>query len=78
MLRNLKKDFELIMFTSSGKSYCSALIKSTLEVGESFFDYKLYNDACMYFPGAKGSVKNLNILLEGRSLQDIVIIDHQA
>ncbi|MFS8159560.1 MAG: NIF family HAD-type phosphatase [Candidatus Roizmanbacteria bacterium] len=42
VLRELKKHFELILFTSSTKTYCEALIKNVIENEEEFFDYKLY------------------------------------
>lgn len=32
----------------------------------------------MFVPGQKGTIKHLDILLEGRSLKDIVIVDIDA
>ena len=45
VLRELRKHFEIIMFTSSSKVYCEGILKTVIEVGEQFFDYRLYKNS---------------------------------
>jgi TFIIF-interacting CTD phosphatase-like protein len=77
VLRELKKHFEIILFTSSSKMYCDLLIDSTIEKDEKFFDFKLYGQHCAK-DSQTGISKDLEILLSGRNLDDIVIIDDRV
>lgn len=78
-LRILKTKFELILFTSSTKTYCQALIANYIEDKEMFFDHKLYKNDCVLNPyNGKGVLKNLDKLLTNRKISDIVIVDDLA
>jgi TFIIF-interacting CTD phosphatase-like protein len=78
-LRELKEHFELVLFTSSSRIYCEAVVNNVIENEEKFFDYKLFKQHCTNVPGKKGAcIKNLDILLKGRELKDLVIVDNRA
>ena len=87
MLRELKKHFELILFTSSSKIYCDGILKNVIETDEVFFDHKLfknhlyppkvYNNASRFHKD-NTLIKNLDIFLAGRVMSDIVIIDNRS
>jgi TFIIF-interacting CTD phosphatase-like protein len=67
------------VFTSSSKVYCEGVIKNVIEnEDEPLFDYKLYKNHCTMLPGRKGCVKDLDLLLSGRNLKDIVIVDNRS
>lgn len=78
MLRELAKHFELILFTSSSKLYCEALINNVIETEDCFFDHKLYKRQCKILPGQSGCLKDLDMLLKGRSIKDILIVDNRS
>ena len=78
MLAELKKHFELIIFTSSSKIYCEGIFRNVIEANETFFDFKLFKNHLVQKPGGKYPIKNLDILLEGRTLKDIVIVDNRS
>ena len=94
MLRELKNHFELILFTSSSKIYCDGILKNVIECEETFFDHKLFKNhlaAPRNFIGRgsrmmssqKGDqsgslIKNLDILLSGRTLGDLLIVDNRS
>ena len=78
VLTELKKDFELIIFTSSSKIYCEGILKNIIEVNGPIFDYKLFKNHLYYKSDHKYPIKNLDILLEGRTLKEIVIVDNRA
>lgn len=73
----MKKNFELILFTSSTKLYCDGICKNVIENEESFFDYKLFKHH-ITSNEVNIQIKNLDILLDGRDLKDIVIIDNKS
>jgi hypothetical protein len=88
VLRELKKHFEVIMFTSSSRIYCDGIMKNVIETdGETFFDHKLFKNHL--FPPKVYSnysrfhldntqIKNLDILKEGRDMKSMVIIDNRS
>ncbi len=93
VLRELKKHFELIIFTSSSKIYCDGILKNVIECEETFFDHKLFKNHLAaprnYIGGSrqmssqKGDpsgtlIKNLDILLSGRTLSDLLIVDNRS
>ena len=88
MLRELKKHFELIIFTSSSRIYCDGILKNVIESdGETFFDHKLFKNHLVppkiYNPASRFHkdntlIKNLDILQSGREMSDIVIIDNRS
>ena len=49
-----------------------------IEDEEKFFDHLLYKKQCAQVTGVKGYIKNLNVLLKGRDIKDIVIIDNRS
>lgn len=93
VLRELKNHFELILFTSSSKIYCDGILKNVIECEETLFDFKLFKNhlaAPRNFIGGSrhmssqqgdpsGSlIKNLDILLSGRTLSDLLIVDNRS
>jgi TFIIF-interacting CTD phosphatase-like protein len=47
-LRELKKHFELILFTSSSRIYCDGILRNVIENdGETFFEHKLFKNHLM-------------------------------
>ena len=78
VLKELREHFELILFTSSSKIYCQGILRNLIENEENFFDYKLYKNHLWQYPGSKCPIKNLDLLLAGRTLKDLIIIDNRA
>ena len=89
VLRELKEHFELILFTSSSKTYCDGILQKAIQGddGEIFFDHKLFKNHLfppkVYNPASKfhkdnSLIKNLDILLSGRKLSDILIVDNRS
>ena len=82
VLKELKNHFELILFTSSSKIYCDGILKNVIECDEKLFDHKLFKthlsasrviNGSRLMSSQKGEqgnnlIKNLDILLSGRSL----------
>ena len=70
-LHNMKKNFELILFTSAMKDYVDPIV-NFIEKDEKFFDYILYRKHLSY--DEKGEhFKNLNLL--NRNIKKIIIVD---
>ncbi|TNV84748.1 hypothetical protein FGO68_gene6285 [Halteria grandinella] len=87
VLRKLKEHFELILFTSSSKIYCDGILRNVIEADEKFFDHKLFKNhlypprifsVASRFHKENTLIKNLDILLSGRNIQDLVIVDNRA
>ena len=77
MLDALKDHFELILFTSSNKVYCEAVIQNCIENEVKYFDYMLFKNHCTMI-SKTNCIKNLDILLKGRDLKDLVIVDNRS
>jgi len=45
-LVELKKDFEVIVFTASGKCYANAILRY-LDPDKTIFDYAFYRNSCI-------------------------------
>lgn len=82
MLTALKTCFELVLFTSSSKIYCEAVINTMIENEEKYFEYKLYKKHCTvvstYDTRTRVCYKNLDILMKGRNLKDLLIVDNRS
>lgn len=88
VLRELKQHFELILFTSSSRIYCDGILKNVIESdGEVFFDHKLFKthlvppkiyNMASRFHKDNSLIKNLDILMSGRNLSDMVIVDNRS
>lgn len=80
MLKSLKKDFELIIFTASDQRYMNAVVElfNKLTRRLKLFDFALGRN---YLNGLTGpgkiGIKDLNILLGSRDVKDIIIIDNK-
>ena len=70
-LREVKKYYELILFSEATQNYIDLLLES-FEDSEKFFDYKLYRQHTVI--AAKDFVKDLTRI--GRPLDCIIIIDN--
>ena len=70
-LKNMKKNYELILFTSATHEYVDPIVKF-IEKDEKYFDYILYRNHLSY--DEKGEYfKNLNLL--NRNIKKIIIVD---
>ena len=83
MIKKLKKHAELIVFTAGQKYYAESIVGALNEIaGSDLFDHLLHRDFCtsMTNIGRDGTfhIKDLKILLEGRRIQDIILIDNRA
>lgn len=76
-LRTLSRYFELILFTAGTKTYAKA-VASKIQQSETFFDHIISREFCIQNFQCKYFAKDLNILLEGRELKDIIIVDNRA
>jgi CTD small phosphatase-like protein 2 len=70
-LLNLKKYYELIIFTSATPEYADPLLNA-IEKGEQIFDYKLYRHHTVIYNNE--SVKDISKI--GRSLDKLIIVDN--
>ena len=70
-LFNMKKYYELILFTSALKEYADPLL-DIIEKKEKFFDYRLYRNHTVIYN--KDFIKDIHKL--GRSIKKIIIIDN--
>ena len=75
------------MFTSSSKIYCDGILKNVIEAKETFFDHKLFKghlvppkvySVASRFHKENGLIKNLDILMQGRDLKDMIIVDNRS
>lgn len=83
MLRKLKKHAELVVFTAGHKTYAESIVGSLHEIaGVELFEHVLHRDFCTPMPfigkDINYQMKDLKILLDGRKLQNIVLIDNRA
>ena len=75
MLDILKKEFEVIVFTSGQKDYAHKVL-DMIETGTTYFDYRLVKDDCLYCRKLDMYIKDLSMLSVGRDLKDIIIVDN--
>lgn len=74
-LIELSYHFELILFTASTSQYADIVLQ-TFE-GKQFFDHILAREQCLFIDQYKVFIKDLQILTNGRSLKDIIIVDNK-
>ncbi|TNV83688.1 hypothetical protein FGO68_gene5131 [Halteria grandinella] len=78
MLRKLKPNFELILFTAGTEEYANT-VQRTLEKHEQFFDLILSREECQKHPLRSDCViKNLTQLLSDRQIGEIILVDNKA
>jgi CTD small phosphatase-like protein 2 len=77
MLNDLKKHFELIIFTASQEDYAHQ-VRLCLDPDEEIFDHMLSREHCLNIEKHKINVKDLSLLLSGREMKDIVIVDNHV
>ena len=70
-LEEMKKYFEIVIFTSSPKSYADNILDK-IDINNEYFSYRLYRRHVCYENG--NSVKKLNMI--GRDLKKIVFVDN--
>lgn len=78
ILRELRKEFELVLFTSGSRAYATSMISEVIEENDDFFDYVLTREHCLVDKKNGITVKDLEILMGNRNLKDIVIVDNSA
>jgi TFIIF-interacting CTD phosphatase-like protein len=66
MLESLRKEYELVLFTAASQEYADIVLQ-TFE-GKKYFDHVLSRNQCIMISQFKVYVKDLSILLNGRSL----------
>jgi TFIIF-interacting CTD phosphatase-like protein len=68
MLSELKKHFELVIFTAGMSNYARPIINEINRIGETeFFDHIISRENCSPLKG-QGQIKDLTLLLEGRDI----------
>ena len=70
-LEEMAKYFEIVIFTSSPKSYADNILDK-IDINNAYFSYRLYRKHVIYENG--NSVKKLNMI--GRALNKIVFVDN--
>ena len=75
MLSTLRNHYELILFTAAQEQYANTVLSSF--GGQQYFDHVLSRQQCLFIYEHSVYVKDLTILLKGRRLEDIVIIDNK-
>ena len=70
-LEEISKLYEIIIFTSSPKSYADPILDK-IDIENKFFSHRLYKDHVIFEKGK--SVKNLNLI--GRDLNKIIFVDN--
>ena len=70
-LEEISKLYEIIIFTSSPKSYADPILDK-IDIDSKFFSHRLYKDHVIFEKGK--SVKNLNLI--GRDLNKIIFVDN--
>jgi CTD small phosphatase-like protein 2 len=76
VLRELRKEFELILFTSGSRAYANAIINEVIEENDDFFDYVITREHCLVDKKNGITVKDLDILMGNRQIKDIIIVDN--
>ena len=70
-LEEISKLYEIIIFTSSPKSYADPLLNK-IDNDNKYFSHRLYKEHVIFEKGK--SVKNLNLI--GRDLNKIIFVDN--
>ena len=70
-LKEMVKYFEIVIFTSSPKSYADNILDK-IDINNEFFNYRLYRRHVIYENG--NSVKKLDLI--GRDLKKVVFVDN--
>ena len=70
-LEEISKLYEIIIFTSSPKSYADSILNK-IDIENKFFSYRLYKEHVLFENGK--SVKKLNMI--GRDLNKIIFVDN--
>jgi len=70
-LKEMIKHFEIVIFTSSPKSYADNILDK-IDINNEFFSYRLYRKHVVYENG--NSVKKLDMI--GRNLNKIIFVDN--
>ncbi len=83
MLKKLKKHAELIVFTAGHKTYAESIVASLNQIsGVELFEHVLHRDFCTLTPliskDSNYQMKDLQILQDGRKIQNIVLVDNRA
>lgn len=78
VLRVLRENFELILFTSGSWAYATAILNEVIEENDDFFDYVITREHCLLDRANSITVKDLQILLGNRHIKDIIIVDNCA
>eukprot|EP00347_Sterkiella_histriomuscorum_P001849 403370443 len=77
MLKSLQADFEIVIFTASQEDYASKILRC-IDKEQCIFDHLLHRDQCLQNEKHKVIVKDLGVLLSGRRIEDILIIDNRV
>ena len=72
-LEKLKESFELILFTAGSAEYAEVIL-STFN-GQDYFDHILSREHCIKVHKNNVLIKDMSLLLNGRDIKDILIID---
>ena len=70
-LEEMAKNFEVVVFTSSPKSYADNILDK-IDINNEYFNYRLYRRHVTYENGV--SIKKLNMI--GRDLKKVIFVDN--
>ncbi len=77
MLNDLSKNFELILFTAGFKLYADTIVKE-IQRERTYFDHVISRESCTPHPSGKNQLKDLLLLLDNRSIKELLIVDNKA
>ncbi|TNV87330.1 hypothetical protein FGO68_gene2233 [Halteria grandinella] len=75
MLTVLRKHYELVLFTAASDQYADIVLQSF--EGHQYFDHILSRKQCLHIYQKQVFIKDLSILLGGRVIRDIIIVDNK-
>lgn len=76
ILRELSKEFEIMVFTASVSCYADAVL-DLLDPENEFISYRLYRQHCVATDDGN-YIKDLRVIGGGRHLQNMVLVDNSA
>ena len=76
VLKELSKKFEIILFTTGTEDYAEQVSNIFVQKKRTVISHVLSKRYCLYSEEHDLYIKDLTVLLEGRSFKDIIIVDN--
>lgn len=73
----MKEHFEIVVFTAAQENYARKVVHA-LDKEENLIDHVLSRENCIHMESLHIIVKDLSILMSGRELKDMLIIDNRV